>query len=143
MFQLIGLACAIYLLIKSMEDKKLAHESEKWPTTKATITSIKRNYLNGFPQFFYEYEVNGEKRAGKRLLYAQMMKPAFLKQTKVKYENVKVGDSIDMYYSPTNKNESVVIAGPIPGENMAQWFSIGVIAVTFITTLLYTLTHSY
>ncbi|MCM8538380.1 MAG: DUF3592 domain-containing protein [Lentisphaeraceae bacterium] len=97
--------------------------SKSWPTVKGKITySEVLHSRNGyFPSVDYEYSINGVKYINYDIDYGRVVErskaQSFAKRIVKRFY---LGSEVDIYYDPSDPEESVLI----PGGNTMNWFLI-------------------
>lgn len=107
----------IWLIIKSIQDKKKVGESAAWPSTVGTITgstiaesvstSDDDNITHYRPVITYTYQIAGVSYESKRLMFGAV-ESGSNKNAQAVVARYPIGASVPVYYNPLDAKEAVL-----------------------------------
>ncbi len=116
LFLLIFIGLGIWLVIKSIQDKKKAGESQNWPSTLGTITqsqvsesvSTSDDDLPSYhPSVKYSYAVGGESFESNKIYFGAVSSGSQKKAQEV-IARYSQGSTVTVFYNPINPKEAVL-----------------------------------
>ncbi|KAA0258296.1 MAG: DUF3592 domain-containing protein [Chloroflexi bacterium] len=122
MILLIAVPLGLFIIAKTLFEINNGNASRKWSTTQGVVThsgeftthrvsdGIMRKSTSSF--FQYEYTVNGEKQIGTRIFFGDTFISLFsFLAAKGAIEKYKEGQTVTVYYNPSNPQNSVLEPG--------------------------------
>lgn len=113
MLSLIFLLAFPFLLWKAWQNHVTAKASTAWPTTTGTITKVERfkRFFRWLPRVGYTYSVDGKSYESERISFAAGYRP---KEVDAVLSRYSVGQSVPVYYPPSQPTEAVLESGSGP-----------------------------
>ncbi|MEP6776830.1 MAG: DUF3592 domain-containing protein [Chthoniobacterales bacterium] len=138
MFSLIFFIAFPFLLWKAWQNHQTAKASTAWPTTTGTITKVERfkRLFRSLPRVGYSYSVDGKSYESERISFATGYRPREVDAVLNRYS---VGESVPVFYSPSNSNEAVLE----PGSNRQVTASIRMLMICFILLIIVNIAQFY
>lgn len=138
---LVFLLFCIYMLRHALINHRSAKASNDWPSVTGALTELQlwgKRRINGEMvdsenvSVQYQYEVNGNKFAARRVAFYTLHYPETVDLAK-RYPE---GSRVSIFYNPKNPAESVIVPGLHPQKPNSEIWLAGVGVVILVATVI-------